>query len=180
MARSVLHAPLLAFLAACASGSEPPATGTAALPPDRPLGGMHRDAAAERSAALVEAALASVSAADLRRCVGDSRRGAGARLAPPAGGGWLIVASAIPADGEAFRRRHEAAPALNPEPADGWHDRVTYRGLSRGPDGEAAACLSCVFDYEEAVLVYRHAYALDTCRRAVPPERDLATVVWLE
>jgi hypothetical protein len=176
----MLHAPLLALLAACSAEVEPIATGTAALPADRPLGGVDHDAMAERSAALVEAALASTPAADLRRCVADFRRGAGVRLAPPANGGWLIVASALPADGEAIRRRHEAAPELNPEPADGWQDRVTYRGLVRGPDGEAAACLSCVFDYEAAVLVYRHAYALDTCRRAVPPERDLATVVWPE
>ena len=41
----------------------------------------------------------------------------------------------------------------------------------------SVACLSCVFDYEGAELAYRHAYALDTCRRAIPPERDLATVM---
>ncbi len=48
-------------------------------------------------------------------------------------------------------------------------------GVDRA-DG-AVACLSCVFDYEGAELAYRHAYALDTCRRAIPPERDLATVM---
>jgi hypothetical protein len=34
-----------------------------------------------------------------------------------------------------------------------------------------------VFDYEGAALAYQGAFALDSCRRAVPPEQDLATVI---
>jgi hypothetical protein len=98
---------------------------------------------------------------------------------PPAHGGWLIVASALPADGDAFARRHAAAPDLNPDPDDGWQDRITYRALLRRSDpvDGSVACLSCVFDFAAGQVVYRHAYALDTCQGAVPGERALVAVV---
>ena len=169
--------PVLVMLAACSREPGPPPAATAS--PDRPLDGALADPIAVRTAALIEAALAQLRPGDLHRCVDEFQQSAGATFRPPTHGGWLIVASALPGDGEAFARRNAAAPELNPEPEDGWQDRVTYRALLRpanSADG-AVACLSCVFDYEGARLTYRHAYALDTCRRAIPPERDLATVI---
>ena len=58
-------------------------------------------------------------------------------------------------------------------------DRIVYRGLLRAAEASdgSAACLSCVFDYEDGSVSFRHGYALETCRRAVPPERELAVVV---
>jgi hypothetical protein len=166
------------LLAACSADPEPPAATTAA-PLDRPLDGALADPVATRTAALIEAALAQVRSAELVQCITEFQQSGAGRLQPPASGGWLIVASALPADGDAFARRNSAAPELNPEPDDGWQDRIVYRALLRSPDpaDSFVACLSCVFDYEGAQIAYRHAYALDTCRRAVPPERDLATVV---
>ena len=168
-------------LAACSSEPEPPPI-TPAVPLDRPL-----DAAATghrvsvRTAALIESALVQVGAADLRRCLAEFTGDAPPRFAPPTHGGWLIVASALPADGPAFAARHEAAPELNPEPGDGWQDRVTYRALLRAtnPTDGAVACLSCVFDYDAGRLSYRNAYALDTRERGGPAERSLAAVVAL-
>ena len=170
---------ILVTLAACTREPEPPPATIAATPPDRPLDGALGDSVAVRTAVLIEAAVAQVRPPDLRRCVDEFRQSAPNRFQAPAHGGWLIVASALPADGEAFTRRNVAAPELNPEPEDGWQDRITYRALLHGVDRAegAVACLSCVFDYEGAELAYRHAYALDTCRRAIPPERDLATVM---
>jgi hypothetical protein len=172
----------LLALAACSGEPEPAPPVSPAVPLDRPL-----DAAAGgervsvRAAALIEAALAQVGAADLRRCMADFAGGAPTRFLPPAHGGWLIVASALPADGAAFAARNEAAPELNPARTDGWQDRVTYRALLRSanPTDGAVACLSCVFDYDAARLTYRHAYALDTCQRGSPGERTLATVLAL-
>ena len=173
--------PLLLTLIGCAADPEPPPI-TAATPPDRPLDGAGGDPVALRTGALLEAALAQVEPADLRRCLAEFAAAAPGRFAPPAHGTWLIVAQSMPADGTAFRRRHAAAPELNPEPDDGWADRVVFRALLRAaePTSGAVACLSCVFDYEAAALTYQRAYGLDACRRAVPPERDLATVVPLD
>jgi hypothetical protein len=180
-ARKLVWVSLLA-LAACSGEPEPAPPVSPAVPLDRPL-----DAAAGgervsvRTAALIEAALVQVGAADLRRCLTDFAGDTPPRFAPPAHGGWLIIASALPADGAAFATRNEAAPELNPTPADGWQDRVTYRALLRSvsPTDGSVACLSCVFDYDAARLIYRHAYALDTCQRGSPGERTLATVLAL-
>ena len=171
-------ASILVALAACTGEAEPPPIAVA-TPPDRPLDGALGDPMAVRTAALIEAALAQVRPQDLRRCVDEFLQSAPSRFQPPAHGGWLIVASTLSAEGDTFARRHAASPEFNPEPEDGWQDRITYRALLRPVDRADAsvACLSCVFDYEGAELSYRHAYALDTCRRAIPPERDLATVM---
>lgn len=170
---------MLAMLAACAGESEPPPAVTSAVPPDRPLDGALGDPVAVRTAALIEAALAQIHPGDLRRCIDEFQQTDHGKLQPPRQRGWLIVASALPAEGQAFARRHAAAPELHPEPTDGWQDRVTYRAVLRPVDRAdgTVACLSCVFDYENAIFAYRQAYALDTCRRAIPPERDLATVI---
>jgi hypothetical protein len=177
--RPAIAALLVLTLATCASEPEPTPVATVAVPPDRPLDDPWTESSAVRTAALIEAALAQVGAKDLRRCLDEFQQGGPPRFRPPTHAGWLIVASALPADGKQFTRRNEAAPDLNPAPADGWQDRVTYRGLLRHADpvDGTLACLSCVFDYEGTTIAYRHAYALDTCRRAVPPERDLAVVV---
>jgi hypothetical protein len=169
---------LLLVLAACAAEREPPPI-TTAVAPDRPLDGADGDPVAVRTAVLIEAALAQVRPQDLRRCLDEFSAGSPGPFRPPALATWLIVASALPVDGATFQRRRAAAPELNPEPDDGWQDRVVYRVLLRPPDraDSAVACLSCVFDHEDGQLAYRRAHALDTCRRAVPPERDLATVV---
>ena len=170
--------PLLLVLAACAGEPEPPPV-TAAIAPDRPLDGADGDPVAVRTAVLIEAALAQVRPEDLRRCLVEFSAGSPGQFQPPAHATWLIVASALPVDGATFQRRQAAAPELNPEPDDDWQDRVVYRALLRPADrsASAVACLSCVFDHEDGKLAYRRAYALDTCRRAVPPERDLATVI---
>ena len=169
---------VLLALVGCTAEPEPPPI-TAATPADRPLDGAAGDPVALRTAALLEAALAQVRPADLRRCLADFAAEAPGQFEPPAHGTWLIVAQSLPVDGAAFRRRHAAAPELNPEPEDGWADRVVFRALLRAadPTSGAVACLSCVFDYEAAALTYQRAYGLDACRRAVPPERDLATVL---
>jgi hypothetical protein len=178
------HAALLMTaltLAACNSDPEVPAGGAAAVAVDRPLDGtqLAAESKAARTAALVEAALAQVTAADLRRCLSDylgETIVADARV-PVRQHAWLIVAAAQPASGAVFALRREVAPELNPMPADDWQDRVTYRTLLRSPnpaDG-SVACLSCVFDYESGTIAYRHAYALDTCPSTVPGERELAT-----
>lgn len=165
---------LLGLLAACAP--EPPPSPTVAVAPERPLDSPLGDPVAIRSAALIEAALAQVRPADLRRCV-DEFASPGLRL--PAHGRWLIVASALPVDGAGYARRLAAAPELVTEPDDDWLDRITYRTLLRAADAQdgSVACLSCVFDYAAGRVAYQRAYGLETCRRAVPPERDLATVV---
>ncbi len=171
----------LLALAGCAKEPPPPPAVSVAVAPDRPLDGA-RGAAAMRTAALIEAALAQVEPRDLRRCLADFETGAPGRFRPPAHATWLIVASALPVEGDFFRRRHQVAPEMNPVPGDGWQDRLVYRSLLRSTDDVAGsvACLSCEFDYEGAALVYRRAYALDACRRAIPPEQDLATVVPLD
>ena len=94
----------------------------------------------------------------------------------PQPAGWLIVAAALPATGSEFELRHAAAPELNPDPEDGWQDRITYRALLRSqrPDDGTVACLSCVFDFTAGRVVYRHAYALDTCHWRDAGERELA------
>ena len=169
-------------LAACSSEPEMPLPATPAAPLDRPLDAAATgDRVSVRTAALLEAALVQVAAADLRRCMIDFAGGLPARFNPPAHGGWLIVASALPDDGATFAARHEAAPERNTKPSDGWQDRITYRALLRStdPTDGAVACLSCVFDYEAGRLSYRNAYALDTCQRGAPGERTLATVVAL-
>lgn len=179
-ARKLLPIAALA-LVACSSEPEPP-PGTPAVPLDRPLDAAATgDRVSVRTAALIEAALAQVDAGALRRCLADFTGDAPARFAPPAHGGWLVAAAALPADGPAFAARHEAAPELNPQPSDGWQDRVTWRALLRAkdPTDGSVACLSCVFDYEAGRLTYRNAYALDTCQRGAPGERTLATVVAL-
>ena len=168
-------------LAACSSEPEP-LPPTPAVPLDRPLDAAATgDRVSVRTAALLEAALVQVGAVELRRCMADFTGDAPPRFALPAHGGWLIVASALPADGAAFTARNEAAPELNPKPSDDWQDRVTYRALLRSanPSDDSVACLSCVFDYEGGRLTYRHAYALDTCQRGAPGERSLAAVVAL-
>jgi hypothetical protein len=169
---------LLALLAACTDPDDPrPAT--VAAPPDRPLDGHLPNPTAVRTAVLVEAALAQVGPQDLRRCLGEFGLVGGSGFQPPEHGGWLIVASAQAVDDPAYRQRRAAAPELGGEPDDDWLDRITYRALLRSADAAdgSVACLSCVFDFENGQVAFRHAYALDTCRRAVPPERDLATVV---
>ena len=169
-------------LAACASEPETPPPATPAVALDRPLDAAATgDRVSVRTAALLEAALVQVAAADLRGCMVDFAGGTPARFNPPAHGGWLIVASALPADGATFAARHEAAPELNPKPSDGWQDRITYRALLRStdPTDGSVACLSCVFDYDAGRLSYRNAYALDTCQRGGPGERSLAAVLAL-
>lgn len=169
---------LLVVLAACASQQDPRPT-TVAAPPDRPLDGYLPDPTAMRTAALIEAALAQVRPEDLRRCLAEFGSAGGSGLRPPAHGTWLIVASAQAVGDPSYRRRRAAAPELRAEPDDDWLDRITYRALLRSsdPSDGSIACLSCAFDYEGGRVAFRHAYALDTCRRAVPPERDLAAVV---
>ena len=117
-------------LAACSSEPEPlPAT--PAVPLDRPLdAAATSDRVSVRTAALLEAALVQVGAVELRRCMADFAGDAQPRFAPPAHGGWLIVASALPADGAAFTARNEAAPELNPKPSDDWQDRVHLSGAA--------------------------------------------------
>jgi hypothetical protein len=174
MERSLLVLATLTLVVACAAEPDPPPGATAAAPPDRPLDSYLGDPTAVRAAVLTEVALAQVRPGDLGHCLDEFGRQGAARFRPPAHGGWLIVTSALPADGAAFARRQEAAPELHPDPDDGWLDRIVYRALLRTADAGEVACLSCVFDYEGGRVTYRHAYALDTCRRAVPPERDLA------
>ena len=166
---------LLGLLAACAPDTPAPSP-TAAVAPERPLDGPLLGPAAVRTAVLIEAALAQVRPTDLRRCV-DEFGSSGFRL--PAHGRWLIVASALPVGGAGYARRIAAAPELVAEPDDDWLDRITYRTLlhASAAQDRSVACLSCVFDYAAGRVVYRHAYGLDTCRRAVPPERDFAIVV---
>lgn len=171
------------MVAGCADRSEPPTDGSRVVAADRPLdaAGLDGDAAAARTAALLELALAQVKAPELRRCVLDFH-GDGApadSFLPPAHGGWLIVTAAAAADSAAFAQRHAAAPASNPEPDDGWQDRIIYRTLLRraDPADGAAACLTCVFDVTGERVVYRHAYALDTCQGAMAGERSLVTVM---
>ena len=132
-----------------------------------------------RTAALIEAALVEVKAADLRRCLAEFLGDPPARFQLPAHGGWLVIASALPAAGPVFAARNEAAPDLNPEPDDDWQDRITYRALLRSanPVDASAICLSCVFDYGAGKVTYRHAYALETCQRAAPGERGLVAVM---
>ena len=168
-------------LAACSSDPDPSASGAPAVAVDRPLDSAHlaAESMAARTAALVEAALVQVTAADLRRCLADFQGEGGAEggAAPKQQRAWLIVAAAQPADGPVFSLRHEVAPELNPTPDDDWQDRITYRTLLRSTDPAdgSVACLSCVFDYERGAIAYRHAYALDTCPSTVPGERELAT-----
>jgi hypothetical protein len=178
--RAIRILSLLSLLAGCAAEPEPPPA-TAAIAADRPLDGVAGDAAAIRTAALLEAALAQLPVDDLRRCVAEVA-GVASGLAPPAHGSWLIVASALAADGPAFARRRDAAPELHPEPDDGWQDRVVFRTLLRPADRSVpgAACLSCIFEREDDRLSFRHGYALPRCDRAVPPERDLAVVIPLD
>ena len=107
--------PILATLAACAADPEPPAAATTAVPLDRPLDAALGDPAAVRTAALIEVALAQVRPDDLRRCLDEFQQGPDGRFAPPAHGSWLIVASALPEDGDVFARRNEAAPEPEPE-----------------------------------------------------------------
>ena len=68
-----------------------------------------------------------------------------------------------------------AACSHDPEPDDGWQDRITYRTLLRSSDPAdgSVACLSCIFDYSRGAVVYQHAYGLDTCPSTVPGEREL-------
>ena len=174
MARSLLVLATLTLVMACAADPDPPPVATAAASPDRPLDSYLGDRTAVRAAALTEVALAQVRPGDLGHCLDEFGREGAAQFRPPAHGGWLIVTSALPADGAAFARRQEVAPELHPDLDDGWLDRIVYRALLRTADARDVACLSCVFDYEGGRVIYRHAYALDTCRRAVPPERDLA------
>ncbi|MFO1048409.1 MAG: hypothetical protein U1E52_10985 [Geminicoccaceae bacterium] len=150
-----------------------------AVAPERPLDGPLAGPMAVRTAVLIEAALAQVRPADLRRCIGEFGT-SGFQL--PAHGQWLIVASALPVGGAGYARRLAAAPELVAEPDDDWLDRITYRTLMRAADPQdgAVACLSCVFDYVGGRVAFQTAYGLDTCRRAVPPERDLAIVVPLD
>ena len=166
---------VVALLGACSRPPDPrPAT--IAAPPDRPLDGYLANATAVRTAMLIEVALAQVRPADLRRCLDEFAGSSAPGFRPPAHGGWLVVASAQAVDDPAHVLRQDAAPELSPRSDGGWHDRIVYRALLRSADA-SVACLSCVFDYAQGRVGYRHAYALDTCRRAVPPERDLATVV---
>ncbi len=177
--RIVLVAILPAF-AACSHDREPPAALVPAVAADRPLDDASNvaESLAARTAALVESALVQVRSADLERCLADFQGGAGVTLRPAHTyqRAWLIVAASMPADGPVFALRREVAPELNPEPDDGWQDRITYRTLLRSPDpGDGSvACLSCVFDYSRGAVVYRHAYGLDTCPATVPGERELA------
>jgi hypothetical protein len=166
------------FLSACADRSDPlPAT--VAAPLDRPVDGHLSDPSAARAAILIEAALADVRPEDLQRCLADFASTGAPDLRPPAHGGWLIVTSAQAVDGAADRRRQAVAPEPVDEPGDGWRDRVVYRALLRSADmaDHSAACLSCVFDFEDGRIAFRNAYALETCHRAIPPERDLAIVM---
>jgi len=178
---TVLQVVIAVFLTGCAEDSPPVNTPSRAVAADRPLdaAGMAAETRETRTAALIEAALVQVKAADLQHCLADFRGGGASALQPPAHAGWLIVAAALPAAGSEFKLRHAAAPELNPEPEDGWQDRITYRALLRSPrlDDGTVACLSCVFDFTAGQVVYRHAYALDTCHGAMPGERALATVV---
>ncbi|MGD9507160.1 MAG: hypothetical protein AB7O95_01280 [Geminicoccaceae bacterium] len=159
-----------------------PPVATVAVPPDRPLDGYLPDPTAMRTALLIESALAQVRPVDLRRCLDEFGSAGRSSLRPPAHGGWLIVASAQEVGDPGYRRREAALPGSVGEVEDGWLDRIAYRALLRSadPSSGAVACLSCVFGFEGGRLTFRHAYALDTCRRAVPPERDLATVVPLD
>lgn len=170
-------------LAGCADRHEPATDPNQVVAADRPLDAarLDGDAAAARTAALLELALVQVRAPDLRRCILDFR-GDGASadgFLPPSHGGWLIVVAAVAADSAAFARRHAAAPASNPEPDDGWQDRIVYRAVLRRADvaDGAVACLSCVFDVSGERVVYTYAYALDTCQGAMAGERSLVTVM---
>lgn len=171
------------LLVGCTAGDQPPSGQIQVVAADRPLdaAGLDGDARAARVAALLELALVQVRAADLRRCIldfhGDAAPADG--FLPPDHGGWLVVASAVAADSATFAQRHAAAPGANPLPDDGWQDRVTYRGLLRraDPADGAVACLSCVFDVTGEQVVYRAAYALDTCQGAMAGERSLVTVL---
>jgi len=177
----VAQAVTVVCLAACADDPQPVDMPKRAVAADRPLdaAGLAAEAKETRTAALIEAALLEVKAADLQRCLADFRGDGASPLQPPAHAGWLIVAAAVPIDGGEFKLRHAVAPELNPAPEDGWQDRITYRALLRStrPDDGTVACLSCVFDFSAGHVVYRHAYALDTCHGAMPGERALVTVV---
>lgn len=170
-------------LAACSSDPEPPSGSVRAVAADRPLdaGPLAAESIPARTAALIEAALLQVAAADLRRCVVEFHGEGGhpAATAPLRRRSWLIVAAAQPVDGPVFELRHEVAPELNQVPDDDWQDRIVFRTLLRDADSPAGppACLSCVFDYERGRVAYRHAYALDTCTATVPGERELAIVL---
>lgn len=170
-------------LAGCADRDEPATDPSRVVAADRPLdtAGLDGDAAAARTAALLELALMQVTAPDLRRCILDFQGNGSPTdgFLPPRHGGWLIVATAVAADSAAFARRHAVAPASNPEPDDGWQDRIVYRALLRraDPADGAVACLSCVFDVTGERVVYTHAYALDTCQGAMAGERSLVTVM---
>jgi hypothetical protein len=169
---------VMALLGACSRPPDPrPAT--IATPPDRPLDSYLANATAVRTAMLIEVALAQVRPADLRHCLDEFAGSNSPGFRPPPHGGWLVVASAQAVDDPARELRQVAAPELSSPSDDDWHDRIVYRALLRPADvtDASVACLSCVFDYQQGRISYRHAYALDTCRRAVPPERDLATVV---
>ena len=169
----------LTMLAACSSEPERRPPSALPIPLDRPLDGTSRDISAARTAALIEAALVEVKAADLRRCLVEFLGDPPARFRSPAHSGWLVVASALPAEGPVFAARHEAAPGLNARPDHDWQDRITYRALLRSanPVDASVACLSCVFDYDAGRVTYRHAYALETCQHAGPGERALVAVL---
>ena len=175
-----IMAAILTALAACSHDPEPPAANAPAVAADRPLDDPSNTAEslAARTAALVESALVQVRSADLERCLADFQGGADGthRPAHTYQRAWLVVAASLPADGPVFALRREVAPELNPEPEDGWQDRITYRTLLRSPDPAdgSVACLSCVFDYSRGAVVYQHAYGLDTCPSTVPGERELA------
>ncbi len=173
----------VAMVAGCADRDVPPADGSRVVAADRPLDspGLGGDARAARTAALLELALAQVKAPELRRCILDFHGGDAPAddFRPPVHGGWLVVASAVADDSAVFAQRHAAAPEANPKPDDGWQDRVTYRALLRRADSAdgSTACLSCVFDVTGERVVYRHAYALDTCQGPMAGDRSLVAVV---
>ena len=163
--------------------SEPePARRSPAVPLDRPLDAAATgDRVSVRTAALLEAALAQVGAAELRRCMADF-----AGDAPPrfrATGAWRLADRGLRPAGRRRRVRRPQRGGTRAQPAacrrlagSGHLPGAAALGATRA-DG-AVACLSCVVRLRRRPATYRHAYALDTCQRGAPGERTLATVGW--
>ena len=174
--------PILVLLAGCRSEPEPPPCRRqrCTAGPSVGSGAMPRAIAADRTPTRAALAMQSRSGAICAGAARDSRcsrpeAGFGATCALPAG-----IASSQrhgTRDGEEFV--YNARRRLSPDHrrrSDGWQDRVVGlpgHGCGRSiRSTRAVACLSCVFDYEDAALAYRHAYALDI-DLMVPPERHL-------
>ena len=117
---------------------------------------------------------------DLRRCVDEFQQGPERRFVPPAHG--TLADRGIGAAGR--RRGFRPSQRGRARPQPGARRRVAGPDRLSGPaalDGCAPTAPSpaspACSTTRAREVAYRHAYALDTCRRAIPPERDLATVV---